>query len=206
MEFLKENISWIKDIFTLIFLGTGTIIAILTYRRAIATILQPIRTEVIKKQSELLSELLQHLKDNDQSFEIGLDYVNLVQFNVLLTLRDYGFIFKESKKLFEQVDSELVGWIPCGNSNLLHDVEVIRVFTEKNEITEKDNIGFKKFNDLKKKKIDIDKIYLSKKYSEFIKLIAEFQDNPFLPTSIQMTLKELLDDINKNLIICLKKR
>lgn len=100
IDYIKENISWIKDLFTLLFVGTGTVVAILTYRRAKATILQPIRTEVIKKQSELLSKLLQTLSDNDQSFEVGLDYVSLVQINVILTLRDFGFVFKEQKRAF----------------------------------------------------------------------------------------------------------
>ena len=58
MDYIKDNINWLKDLFTLIFAGTMTVVAILTYRRARATILQPIRTEVIKKQSEILSSLI----------------------------------------------------------------------------------------------------------------------------------------------------
>ncbi len=102
IDYLKENISWLKDIFTLLFVGTATVVAILTYRRARATILQPIRTEVIKKQSELLSGLLQILKGHNHSFEVGLDYVNLVQLNVLMALKDYGFIFKEHEELSDK--------------------------------------------------------------------------------------------------------
>jgi len=97
IDYIKENISWLKDLFTLLFVGTGTVVAIFTYRRAKATILQPIRTEVIKKQSELLSKLLQTLNENNQSFEVGLDYVNLVHINVTLTLRDYGFVLRSIK-------------------------------------------------------------------------------------------------------------
>ena len=93
LEFLKLNISWIKDIATLLFAGTATIIGILTYLKAKKTLLQPIRTETIKKQSELLTSFLKFLKQNDQSFEKGLDYVNLVHVNVLASLRDYGIIW-----------------------------------------------------------------------------------------------------------------
>ena len=50
ISYIKDNIPWIKDIFTLILVATATIISIFTYRRARATILQPIRNEVIKKQ------------------------------------------------------------------------------------------------------------------------------------------------------------
>ncbi|MCW3789833.1 hypothetical protein [Plebeiibacterium sediminum] len=67
IDYIKENINWLKDLFTLIFAGTGTVVAILTYRRARATILQPIRTEVIKKQSEILTKLLQVIRENNLS-------------------------------------------------------------------------------------------------------------------------------------------
>ena len=61
IDFISTNIGWVKDSFTTIFAITGTVLAILTYRRARYTILQPIRNEVIKKQSELLTNLLRIL-------------------------------------------------------------------------------------------------------------------------------------------------
>jgi hypothetical protein len=204
IDYIKENISWLKDFFTLVFVGTGTVVAILTYRRARATILQHIRTEVIKKQSELLSKLLQTLSDNNQSFEVGLDYVNLVQINVMLTLRDYGFVFNEHKELFEKIKDSVVGWIPCGRKNILKDVEIIGAFTEPTEKKKESEYGVEKFNNLKKGEIDIDKIYLTKRHSEFVKMISDFKGDPFTPTSIQQTMTELLNDINNNLAMVLK--
>lgn len=205
IEFLKDNISWIKDVFTLFFVGTGTVVAILTYRRARATVLQPIRTEVIKKQSELLSKLLQTLSENNQSFEVELDYVNLVQINVMLTLRDYGFVFKEHEELFEKIKDSVVGWTPCGRTNILKDVEIIGSFTGQTEKKKENDYGVEKFNNLKKGKIDIDKIYLTKQHTEFVKLILDFKNDPFMPTSIQQTLNQLFIDINNNLVIILKR-
>lgn len=204
IEYIKENISWLKDLFTLLFVGTGTVVAILTYRRARATILQPIRTEVIKKQSEILSKLLQILKENNHSFEVGLDYVNLVQINVLITLRDYGFIFKEQKEILEKIETQLGGWTPCGKSNILKDIEIIGAFKEESPKEKANEYGIEKFNNLKNGEIDIDKIYLTRKHSEFGELISEFRDDPFMPTSIQNTLTELSNDINNNLVIILK--
>jgi hypothetical protein len=204
IDFIKENISWLKDLFTLLFVGTGTVVAILTYRRARATILQPIRTEVIKKQSELLSKLLQTLSDYNQSFEVGLDYVNLVQVNVILTLRDYGFVFKEQKEIFEKIEETVVGWMPCGRTNILKDVKIVGAFPEPAEKIKETEYGLKKFNDLKKGDIDVDKIYLTKRHSEFVRLISDFKGDPFTPTAIQETLTELFNDINNNLAIILK--
>lgn len=205
IDYIKDNISWLKDLFTLFFVGTGTIVAILTYRRARATILQPIRTEVIKKQSEILSKLLQILKEHNQSFEVGLDYVNMVQINVLLTLRDYGFIFKEHKEILEKLKYQLSGWIPCGKGNILKDVEVIGVFAKNVNTDKTSEYGVEKFNNLKKGEIDIDKIYLTNRHSEFTKLILEFGEDPFMPTSVQLTLTELINDINNNLTLVLKR-
>jgi len=204
IDYIKENISWLKDLFTLLFVGTGTVVAILTYRRARATILQPIRTEVIKKQSELLSKLLQSLNDNNQSFEVGLDYINLVQINVMLILRDFGFVFKEHKELFEKIKDGISGWTPCGNTSILKDVEIIGAFNETSEKKIENDYGAEKYNNLKKGKIDIDKIYLTKQHSEFMKLISDFKSDPFMPSSIQKTMAELFNDINNNLSIVLK--
>lgn len=205
IEFLRENINWLKDLFTLIFAGTGTIVAILTYRRARATILQPIRTEVIKKQSEILTKLLQVIRDNNLSFDFGLDYVNLVHINVLLTLRDYGFIFKEQEEIFNQIQKDSCGWTPCGKSNVLRDVEVIGTFKEQDKQLPKSNdLGAERFADLKKGKIDIEKIYLTKLHSDFKRQISEVNNDPFMPSNIQNTFTELFNDIDNNLRIILK--
>lgn len=204
IDYLKENINWIKDLFTLLFVGTGTIVTILTYRRARATVLQPIRTEVIKKQSEILSRLLQILKENNQSFEVGLDYVNLVQTNVLLSLRDYGFVFKEQKEIIEKLEENLACWTYCGKSRVLKDVQVIDTFSKSTEATTQNDYGLQKYNNLKKQEIDIDKLYLTKRHKEFANLIFEFKNDPFMPTTIQQTLTELSNDINNNLSIILK--
>lgn len=206
IEFIKENINWLKDLFTLVFVGTGTIVAILTYKRARATVLQPIRTEVIKKQSEILSRLLQTLKDNDHSFENGLDYVNMVPMNIILTLREFGFLFSYQKELMEKIEKEMDGFIPCGNTNILKNVEVIGTFKIE-EVDEKDiksKYGAEKYNNLKKGEIDIEQIYMTRNHREFVMLLVEFANDPFMPTSIQNTLKELLNDIRNNLEIILK--
>ncbi len=53
-------VLWI--IFTLI----ATVIAVLTYKRARYTILQPLRSEVIKRQADLLIEIMEAFSDDDQ--------------------------------------------------------------------------------------------------------------------------------------------
>ncbi len=204
LEFIKENINWIKDIVLLIFAGTATIIGVLTYRRVRATLLQPIRSEVIKKQSELLTRFLQFLKENNNSFEYGINYVKVVQVNALCTLRDYGFIFKGQEDLFEKLDKEIVGWIPCGNSSVLLDAEIIGVFNSVVKKAKTNNLGKEKYDNLKNKKIDIDKIYQTNTLIKFMRDLSGFSNDPFMPKSIQNTLLELINAVNYNLTKVLK--
>ncbi len=205
IELIKNNISWIKDIATLIFAGTATIIGILTYKKAKLTLLQPIRTEVIKKQSELLTRFLQFLQDNNQSFEHGIDYINIVQINVACALRDYGFVFKEEDKTLKGLKEHTSGWMPCGKSNILRDVEIVGTFKNESKQIKKDDYQKEKFENLKNGDIDIDKIYQTIHFVDFMKKLSDFSDNPFMPKTIQITLNELINSINYNLTIVLKK-
>ena len=87
---------WI--IFTLI----ATIIAVLTYKRAKSTVLQPIRNETIKKQAVLLEEILNFIK-------LDVDYYELLELNVLQFLIDYGFVLKNQKEIKEMLKNRRCG-------------------------------------------------------------------------------------------------
>jgi len=207
IEFIKENIGWIKDLVMLFFAGTGTIVTILAYRRARATILQPIRNEVIKKQSELLSEVL-NLCQPSSKIDSGLDYVKLVQANVIFHLRDYGFVFRDQTELFEVLSKDIVGWLPCGETQVLEDVEVISSFSpEKPDVKSQNDMvetGKKKYEDAKKGIVKIDKIYLTTSHKKYMEKLHLLLINPFMPTAIQAVLSQLTADVNKNLKNALK--
>lgn len=206
--YIKENISWIKDLFTLIFVGIAAVISILAYRRARATILQPIRNEVIKKQSKILTELVDYLSKECLSIDEGLDYVGVASTSAFLTLRDYGFVFKNQKEIFEELDKIEVGWLYCGESKILKDVEVIGVFNEEDKreksLKEVYHNGKEKFENAKKGIIEIDKIYLTKKHKDFLERLVEYANDPFLPKKIQDTLKKIVSDVQINLTVHFK--
>ncbi|WP_306541253.1 hypothetical protein, partial [Dysgonomonas sp.] len=164
-----------------------------------------IRTEVIKKQSEILSKFLEIIKDNNQSFENGLDYVNLVNLNVLLVLKDFGFIFKEHEEITNKIVNDIAGWIPCSKSIVLEDIEIISTFNKQDSVTvEPSDYSVRKYNKLKDGILDLDKVYITKQHSSFVKLLSEYRENPFMPSSIQKIFEELLNDIQNNLSIVLK--
>jgi len=204
---LRENIGWIKNIFTIIFAGAGTIIAILTYKRARATILAPIRTEVIKKQSELLTEILNYFSLDGKNIDDGIDYYNIVACNVFLILKEYGFMLKGQDEIQKRIDAIVDGFIFNGDDNVVKDVELVPIFsgiTNKPEDAPTEDFGKKKFDDAKKGIIEINKIYTTKKYHIFLKRFNNYIENPLLPRDILQKLNEISLDIHINITKCLK--
>lgn len=198
-EYIKNNISWIKDIFTLIFTGTATIVAILAYKRAKATVLQPIRNEVIKKQSEILTEILNDISENENSIDQGLDYVGIAQINVYMILKEYGFILKEEFTK-EQMDQIVAGWVYVGESKIIKDVEIVGIYSKDEENKKNQSeIGKQKFENAKEGIIEIDKIYITNNYKKFFKKLSEYSDNPFLPENIKLILQKIVHDVQINL-------
>lgn len=198
-NFLKDNISWIKDIFTVVLASTAIVISILTYRKANATILQPIRNEVIKKQSKLLSDLLEVLGVN--GIDKKIDYVNIATETAYSNLKLYGFVFKDDSKNNEEIQA---GRIYCGESNIVRDVEVVSTFIKEAEEEEREDIGKVRFEELKNGIITIEWIYITSQYKEFLDKLHSYLQSPFLPSNIQAIVSQLLRDININLTIHLK--
>ena len=127
-EFVKNNISWIKDILWVLFTLIATIIAILTYKRAKSSILQPIRTETIKKQSVWLEDILKFIRND-------VDYYELLELNVLSFLIDYGFVLKNQKELKESIKMRRCGQRIVTVKEQLDFVEVLEPFSK--DLTEK---------------------------------------------------------------------
>lgn len=206
IAYVKDNIYWIKDIFTLLLVATATIISILTYRRVRATILQPIRNEVIKKQSQILSEVLAFLPKD--TFDKSLDYMGIASANAYLTLKDYGFIFKNQEDILSEVNQKVSGWLYCGESDVIKDVKIVDMFTDEKEkeesIKEAHALGKERFENAKNGLIDIDKIYITIEHEKYYRKLSEYADNPFLPLNIQSILKKLVLDVHINLSLHLK--
>ena len=59
LQFIKNNIAWVQSFLSIIFTFVATVVSILTYKRAKATVLQPIRNEVIKNKQRYYKIVLQ---------------------------------------------------------------------------------------------------------------------------------------------------
>ena len=206
INFIKNNISWIKDIFTLLFILIATIISILAYRRARATVLEPIRNEVIKKQSKILGELLSFLSKYGDDIENGVDYISLVTINTVLSLKELGFVFSNEGEISKNIKDHIEGWIPCGKSKILRDVEIVGIFSKDEEKDKQDmkRLRRERYENAKKGIIEIDKIYLTVEYRKFMKNWGEFTDNPFLPSNVKIVLEKICYEITTNLTVNLK--
>ncbi len=200
---MDNIISNIKDIFTIIIAVTATVISIFAFHRARATVLQPIRSEVIKKQSQLLSEILSFLPRN--SLDDNIDYVGITFSNTYRVLKRYGFVIKD-EIVTDEGDKALVGWLFCGEEDVIRDVEIIGMFSENPKTKHKDeNQGGKElFENAKKGIIEINRIYFTARYEQFVKKLSDYADNPFLPQNMRLILNKIISDIHTNLTIHLK--
>ena len=185
--------------FSVIFALVATIIAVLTYKRASKTFLQPIRTEVIKKQSTLLTELLDLISTN-KTIDDGLDYIGIASLNVFMILNDYGFLFNNRDKIMDHCKQITSGWIPCGDSNVIDDVQIVGMFDklEKEPACTLD-LSKERYEHAKQGIIVIDKIYFTKRHFDYIKQLSYYLDTPFLPDNIQKILRKIILDISSNL-------
>ncbi len=208
LSYIKDNIFWIKDIFTLILVATATIVSILAYRRARATVLQPIRNAVVKRQSEILTEILSCFSKEESSPDGGFDYIGVASISAFLTLKNYGFVFKDQRETQDKIDEIYSGWLFCGEGNIIKDVEIIGIFADTNKqeksMKEVDEIGKERFEDAKKGVVKIDKVFFTRNHKEFVDKLAEYSKNPFLPQKIKEILNKLISDVRVNLSVHLK--
>lgn len=197
IEFIKTNIGWIKDLGTLFLAVTATVISILTYRRARATILQPIRNEVIKKQSEILSALLSFIREHENNINFGLDYSNIARINALLTIIECGYKFKDQENIEKEIGEHIACWVIKPKTDQLEDFEIIGPIASK-KTARPENSGKEKYELAKQGKASITKISITKKHNDFYRELEYASENAFLPLSIQNELKKLIIEININ--------
>lgn len=202
MQWIIENISWIKDMLWVIFTLIATAIAILTYRRARYTLLQPLHSEVVKRQTELLMNLLEFLPGEKGEIDFAIDYEGILVYNAhkLLELCDYKLT---DESIGENVHKNSGGFM------LLKELEELKnFFVPYDSFNLDEKTILKRQADYRKhiKKqivedhvVELEVIYLTKKHSDTIAEFKKFRDNPLTPKIIQNCLSQFLDDIDYNI-------
>lgn len=207
-DYIISNIDTIKDALWIVFTFVATLIAVLTYKRARYSVLQPLRTEVIKRQTDLLVELLDYLKD-EMAFISKVDYNGIVELNTYLLMKEYGFVLNDEESAWSGISKAHAGALILKKEGKLSSVELPRLFGEKQDVEEvrvkMQEENKKKYIKAKNGQVDLELLYLTKENLECTKKISEFIDNPFLPTKIKKLLEELQEDISYNLTVVMKK-
>lgn len=198
IEFLKSNSDWMKDISTVLFTATGTIVAILSYKRAKSTIFQPKRTEVTKIQTEILVGFLSEFTVYGNSLDKAIDYPKLLQYNIDLVLRDYDLVTDIDVKSnrYLMMDKNISGWY--SNAGDIYNVNFIDgSLSDYDKVNFHDYVIKNNIENIKKGDVNIERIFVTKKHLHFVHRLRDLSNNPFLPKEI----KEVANQIGKNLTI-----
>ncbi len=194
LNMIKDNIFWVKDAFTIVFSLVITTIAILTYRRAKEAFLQPVRSEVIKRQADILIKLLPTITELNRS----IDYRGLIHLNALYWFLRYGFIFsKDDDKKYVKEKSVGSIFIPDVDGR----IDVVRIDAFGGKVDDEAHSfdeGKKMYEEAKKGHVTINEIRLTKEFAKTEKEIRHFIDNPLIPGAIKDSLEELVEEMRIN--------
>jgi hypothetical protein len=200
INFVITNIDFFSKVFSIIFTTIASIIAILTYSKAKYTLLQPLRTEVVKKQTDLLLEMFKFLENRVMPSKSL--YHDLIMLNIPILLTEYGFIFsKETTPMKNTVNNMII----CAREKKLESFSVISTFSENQ--TQEDIVDTKeiisssktKYERLKKNEVDIETLALTDEYSQISSKLDEYIGNIFLPKTIKAELLVLQSEMIENI-------
>ena len=193
MSFIFDYLPAIRDILW----------TILTYRKAKLTIFQPLRTEVVKRQTELLVEILDFLSDDGTHFYFKVDYMGIISCNAYLLLKHYGFVLSD-ESVGKAVEENLSGMLILKESGVLKSFRLPNVFDDKDDDFNND-LDKEDYELAKQGIVELEVLHLTKCHDECMKRIDYFINNPFTPSSIQEALKKIVQNILYNLKYPLKQ-
>jgi len=186
---ITELFAFFRDIGNILFFVVAIILTILTYINARKTLLQPIKTEIIKRQLDIYIELNSFI-DSHYNYSGGeLALINIIfYFNILVPK-----IKKILNPTYNELLSTISGSLPIPNEDVIDST-----------IATMDGIRFSSF--IQKHTngtIAIIMLQLDKEYYVISKLIEKYNKNPFLSTEIIENLynlkSEIVNDLKKKM-------
>lgn len=176
-NFKAMEITLVKDILSIVVTVIVTTIGVFTFIRAKKTFLMPIRSEIIKKQSLILSDFIELVR-NKNHFLVQLEYRKVLNYNAIYYLDKFQLQINTDKEKHKYKYTLVI-------TEFSRDLKVIHTFESKEKSI---NIANN----------EISVIYLSDSQYQFYEKIRDFTTNPFLPISIQQHIKSILSDIEFN--------
>lgn len=193
------KLETLKTFFDIVFSLVTSTIAILTFKAAKETFFQPIRSEVAKKQTELLSDLLLTLQ---QELNSELDYIQLSHLNAQFWLLKYGFIFQNHEEVKRNIKENVCGSQMFPDETGKVNGTIVEAFENaKNDPVNESKVMYEK---AKKGDIKISEVVFTKKHMEIVIKLDRFAHNPFIPSKISQQLKQLIKQIQINRSIHLR--
>lgn len=177
----------LKDYVYIIFLSVTAVLGILTYVNAKKTILQPVKTEVLKSQINTFLKLNGFIDENIYYLGGNIAFLNLVKYLSLIDVK-YKSIFKSNSDINIMLKT-IKGSIPCATGGIISGETKlpngIRVFPI--------------LQYYKDKRVAVNEIYFDEEYYMIKKLIGHYIEDPFLPKSIIKKLQEIEMIIQDNI-------
>ncbi len=194
----SESITIIELASKILFSAIATILGVLTYIKARQTLFQPLRSEVIKRQSKLYADMLEFFK----VFTPHKLYLEMVSINFISELENFGFILSDSKTYLNNKKLRRGALIVAEPGELLEDVKVISL---KDEDIDHFKLNSKnKYEKLLQGEVNIQLLQFGDEYLQYKNELKKYLDNVFVPSNLNILIREYDKIIYENITGVLK--
>lgn len=187
------TINNLKDL-ALIAVGTVSVaISVMMYFNAKKSLLLPLRTEVIKKQVELLTALLNLTSSNKMKFLRSCDFSSIFELNVAYYLQEIGC------KVELSIPTD-IGEATAGALLTVEDDENIHAFSlSENRQESASEYSEQRWLEAKKGNFRIQLVHFTNTHLKFKNELTEIMNSPYIPSEIRSDLTHLTNSIETNL-------
>lgn len=198
--------SYLKDIFNIVFFSVMSIVAILSYLQAKKTLFSPIKTEIFKLQIEYFQDVIRLFnKKSQHDFDEIFSFNSNLEFNVKRMLRAYINTFFPGE-IDLQDDGEFHDHSSCHFIVTEEEIEELGERTllgcpieiEKEQVTEiyEPAIRLANWN-----KYSLLGLHCNESFTKAIEEITKIATSPVLPKELADLLYVFIDNVNHNLYL-----
>lgn len=196
LTFLTDSLPYLRDFATTFVALTGAVVAILTYRRAKETLLQPVRSEVIKRQTDMLIEVLSTI-GSGVSVSEKADYRGIIEVNILGSMLKCGAIFNDVEQIRAFLDKKVKGSLLGKESSEF--MELAPVFEPKSPKKNPKDVNKVFYDKAKKGTFNMPMIDMTGESLIFLDDLKMHANNPLMPKAVSDLLTVLREEIMANI-------